>query len=356
MLEDLPIFAICGWRGSGKTTLIEGLVRQLRGKGLKVAVVKHDVHGIDVDRRSKDSDRLYRAGADVLLQGQGEEFLRFHAQDHDGEWTRALPAIAERHDIVLVEGRKSTPLPKVWLLGEQQAAPAGQTDRVQAVLPWDSDRLGTTMGILEGFLARQWLKTPVFGCVLIGGKSTRMGTPKHLLKHKGATWLERTVGLLGRFSQRVIVAGAGAVPRRLAHNARLPDVPDVGGPMAGVLAAMRWAPRASWLMAACDLPHLSGDALEWLLSSRAPGVWATLPRLEGSPGVEPLLGHYDFRARLLLEEAAERGDYRLQAVAFHPKTISPIVPSHLAAAWKNTNAPGDREPDAPQVQQPGQTS
>ncbi|MFH2003029.1 MAG: molybdopterin-guanine dinucleotide biosynthesis protein MobB, partial [Planctomycetota bacterium] len=58
---------ICGWKNSGKTTLVEQLIPKLQGMGLHIAVVKSDAHGIDVDHQGKDSDRFYKAGADVVL-------------------------------------------------------------------------------------------------------------------------------------------------------------------------------------------------------------------------------------------------------------------------------------------------
>ena len=339
MIENLPILGICGWSGSGKTTLIERILPELRRKGLDVAVVKHDARGIDVDREGKDSDRLYRAGADVVLQGPDEEFLRAHRRG-SSELTQTLAALAERYDLVLVEGHKEALLQKVWLCGEQDTVPPADVSDVAVVLDRDADRPAIVMNLLEDYLAAKWAGTTVHACVFIGGKSTRMGTPKHLLLDGEVTWLERTVELLRQVSAGVIISGAGDVPGPLEGYVRLPDAPDAQGPMAGLLAAMRWAPRASWLVAACDLPQLSRDALEWLLSTRAPGVWATVPRRAGSPGAEPLLAHYDFRCRAALEQLAGSGTFRLSDIAGHSKVISPQVPAHLADAWRNVNSPG----------------
>ncbi len=339
-IDDLPILGICGWSGSGKTTLIERIVPKLTAKGLKVAVVKHDAHGIDVDRPGKDSDRLYRAGADVLLQGPGEELLRLHGTE-ESDWTATLMSLAGRYDLVLVEGHKSTALRKVWLLGDDEEGPPAEAEQVVAVIPRGPDRLASVSRLLENFLSEQWLKTPIFGCVLIGGKSTRMGTPKHLLSEGGKTWVERTVDLLTQTVETVVIAGAGSIPPPLDGHTRLPDVPDAEGPMSGILAAMRWAPQVSWVVAACDLPDLSADAVNWLLSTRAPGNWATLPRLRGSDRAEPLLAHYDFRCGEILQRKAAGRDYRLADIASHPKVISPEVPAHLGGAWKNANSPTD---------------
>jgi molybdopterin-guanine dinucleotide biosynthesis protein A len=122
---------------------------------------------------------------------------------------------------------------------------------------------------------------------------------------------------------------------------RLPDAPGAQGPMAGILSAMRWAPHASWLVAACDLPRLCPAALQWLLSTRAPGVWATLPKLPGRSGVEPLLAHYDFRARVLLEDLLAAGDFGLHRVSESQKVITPSPDASLADAWTNVNTPAE---------------
>jgi molybdopterin-guanine dinucleotide biosynthesis protein MobB len=132
------VIGVCGLSGSGKTTLLEQLVPLLKARGLAVAVVKHDAHGLDVDRPGKDSDRLFRAGADVLVHDPRQGLLRFHASN------LSLPQVIERlggaYDVVLVEGHKGSPGPKLWLLGEgETAVPDGVSD-VLAVLPRDADR------------------------------------------------------------------------------------------------------------------------------------------------------------------------------------------------------------------------
>ena len=67
-LDDLPILGVCGWSGAGKSTLLEAVVRHFAPTKARLLVVKRDVRGLDVDKPGKESDRLFRAGADVLLQ------------------------------------------------------------------------------------------------------------------------------------------------------------------------------------------------------------------------------------------------------------------------------------------------
>ena len=353
MLADLPVFGIFGRHESGKTTLIEALLERLRARGLSVAVAK--VHGsrLDVDRPGKDSDRLFRAGADVWMQGKDQALVRAHASSArpcaakpatQGE--AEVPAgeladLARRYDLVLVEGRKRAACPKVWILGEGETAPPPDAGDCLAVLPRGPGRLDDAWRVLDACLAERWRRTPVVGCVLIGGRSSRMGRPKHLLRTGGRTWLERTVEALRPAVGRIVLVGPGDVPPALADLARLPDAPDAEGPMAGVLAAMRHAPWASHLVAACDLPDLTAEAAGWLLSTRSPGVWATLPHLPGRPGPEPLLAHYDFRARTILEDLAAAGRFSPSLLAGHPKVVTPAPPPDLAPAWANVNTEDD---------------
>ena len=86
--------------------------------------------------------------------------------------------------------------------------------------------------------------TPLLACVLIGGKSSRMGQPKHLLNQAGHSWLERIVRTLSPFVDEVFLAGSGQVPAALTRLTRLSDVNGVQGPLAGILAALRHRPDA----------------------------------------------------------------------------------------------------------------
>lgn len=185
----------------------------------------------------------------------------------------------------------------------------------------------------------QTTPTPVWGCVLIGGKSSRMGRPKHLLYRENRTWVEQTVALLRLRTEQVVIAGAGALPPSLAGMPRLDDVPGLGGPLAGILAAFRRYPEVSWLVAACDLPDLEVGALQWLLAGRGPGVVAILPDLAGDGRVEPLLAYYDRQCRSLLETMAATGQRRMQWLRQAAGVITPQPPEALRRSWRNVNTP-----------------
>ncbi|MFC1542209.1 hypothetical protein ACFL50_07160 [Candidatus Latescibacterota bacterium] len=74
-----------------------------------------------------------------------------------------------------------------------------------------------------------------------------------------------------------------------------------------------------------------------LLSTRKPGIWATLPRIKGSGCIEPLFAYYDFRSHQLLETCAANGIFRPSHILENEKAITVSPPEDLAPAWNNIN-------------------
>ena len=170
-----------------------------------------------------------------------------------------------------------------------------------------------------------------------------MGTPKHLLSEDGHLWIERTVAILARLTGQVVIAGHGALPGSLLRVPRVDDAAGLAGPLAGILGAFRRYPAVSWLIAACDQPHLRVEALQWLLSERHPETLAILPALAADGRVEPLLAYYDHRCATVLEAMAAQGIHRLNALKEVPGVVSPPPPPHLRDAWCNINRPDELE-------------
>ena len=334
-----PVLAVCGFSGSGKTTLLEAVIPVLAGRGLAVGIVKHDAHGFTIDRPGKDSDRLFRAGAGVCLRGPEEVAWRLHPGPGTG-LERSVDRLLASCDLVLVEGHKDTPLPKVWLEGPRSGGPPAETVNVVATLPWGPGRPERLLGIVDDLLARAWSSRPVLGGLLVGGSSSRMGRPKQLLEHRGRSFAAIARAALQQLVDRTVVLGAGPLPDDAGGALRLPNPPGLAGPMAGLLAALRWAPGAVWVVAACDLPLVTPEAVAWLLSQRRPGVRAILPIGPGGR-VEPLLAVYEPRAREAVEELAAGGALAPRHLRAIPGVHSPPVPAGLASAWRNVNTPAD---------------
>lgn len=248
-----------------------------------------------------------------------------------------LVTMARLFDLIIVDGAVDFSLHKIYLDSRPDAG-AGE-------LVWlDGDSLSMErfcVNLLEK-LDHISSQVPVWACILIGGRSSRMGQPKHLLKGQdggGESWLERTLRLVQPKVTGLVVSGKGELPKTLTGVQRIADIPGVAGPLTGVLSAMRWQPGVSWLVIACDMPFISDGALDWLLSGRRPGCWGRIPRLVDADFCEPLFAWYDGRCSHLLEQQLLTGNLRVGKIAFHIKIDNPIIPDRLRTSWQNINTP-----------------
>ncbi|MCB1915720.1 MAG: molybdopterin-guanine dinucleotide biosynthesis protein B [Rhodocyclaceae bacterium] len=121
----MKILGIAGYSGSGKTTLIEALIPLLSLHGLVVSVIKRAHHGFDVDKPGKDSWRHRQAGAQEVMLASPErwvlmrELRRDPEENLDNLLSRLSPC-----DLVLVEGFKAAPIPKIEVWRPANGKPA----------------------------------------------------------------------------------------------------------------------------------------------------------------------------------------------------------------------------------------
>ena len=110
----MKIFGLAGYSGSGKTTLLEALIPRLNAAGLRVSLIKHAHHRFDIDQPGKDSYRLREAGCSEVLLVSDHRWVLMHELRGAPE-----PSLEEQIarfsdcDLVLVEGFKSTSIPKL---------------------------------------------------------------------------------------------------------------------------------------------------------------------------------------------------------------------------------------------------
>ena len=110
----MKVIGIAGYSGSGKTTLIERMIPVLVAEGLRVSLIKHAHHEFDVDQPGKDSYRHRHAGCTEVLISSSKRWALMHELRGAGE-----PRLDEqlKHlspcDLVIVEGYKSEPIPKI---------------------------------------------------------------------------------------------------------------------------------------------------------------------------------------------------------------------------------------------------
>lgn len=108
-----PIISIVGHSGSGKTTIIEKLIRELCFRGYRVAAVKHTYHSITPDQPEKDSWRYLEAGSETAVTCSPDKLVMTRAATPETTLDDIARLLGEDSDIVLVEGFKQADVPKV---------------------------------------------------------------------------------------------------------------------------------------------------------------------------------------------------------------------------------------------------
>lgn len=109
----MRVLGLAGWSGSGKTTLLTALLPLLIGHGLRVSTVKHTHHAVDLDRPGKDSYRHRAAGAHEVMVASSARWALLHEVAGEEPPLSALLARMAPVDLVLVEGFKTSPYPKL---------------------------------------------------------------------------------------------------------------------------------------------------------------------------------------------------------------------------------------------------
>ena len=110
----MKVFGIVGYSGSGKTTLIERLLPILKARGVRTSVIKHTHHDFEIDQPGKDSWRLRESGAAEVLLASDLRYALLHENRGEPPPTlQALLARLQHCDLVLVEGYKREPIPKL---------------------------------------------------------------------------------------------------------------------------------------------------------------------------------------------------------------------------------------------------
>ena len=112
--RKIPIIGFAANSGTGKTTLIEELISIFKGLDIRIGVIKHSHHPFSIDKPGKDSYRFKEAGADqVLVGGPGQWALMVHAEEELSLADYIQNLDKNELDIILVEGFKHLPFPKI---------------------------------------------------------------------------------------------------------------------------------------------------------------------------------------------------------------------------------------------------
>ena len=109
----IPIVSIVGKSNSGKTTLLEKIIADLVHRGYRVATIKHNRHGFNIDHEGKDSYRHKKAGAHTTVVSSPHQLALVQDVDHDYSFEEIREKFISGADIILTEGFKVNDYPKI---------------------------------------------------------------------------------------------------------------------------------------------------------------------------------------------------------------------------------------------------
>jgi molybdopterin-guanine dinucleotide biosynthesis protein A len=186
------------------------------------------------------------------------------------------------------------------------------------------------------------MTAPLFGLVLAGGRSSRMGRDKAALQFDGRAQLARAFALLSPLTARCFVS-VRADQRNDPLRSAYPQILDLAdgprGPVAGIGAAQLAHPGAAWLVLACDLPLLDAATLQHLIASRDPACQATAYRNSRDGLPEPLCAIWEPASAGPLAAFLSGGGNCPRQFLLHSATL--LLNQPRASSLDNVNTPAE---------------
>jgi molybdopterin-guanine dinucleotide biosynthesis protein A len=185
------------------------------------------------------------------------------------------------------------------------------------------------------------VKHPVFGLVLAGGESRRMGSDKALLTRDGQSQLAYAVELLECCVDKVFVS-TRPDQRDEGERARYDQIVDRYeniGPVAGILAALDEYPDVDWIIVACDLPNIEKATIETLLAQRNGSQPFTAYRSSHDGLPEPLCAVYHSGCTEIVQRFVDDGINCPRKILIRSETL--LLDQPDPRSLDNVNTPDD---------------
>ena len=163
----IPIISIVGKSDSGKTTLLEKLVPELTRRGYRIATIKHDVHGFEVDQEGKDSWRHKQAGAHTVVISSPNKIALIRDVERDLNLDEIRGKLIQDVDLILSEGYKKDVQSKVEVFRKEKHKELLSTkeDNLVAIVSDQDFNVGVPcfhledMKGLSNFIEKEFLKS-----------------------------------------------------------------------------------------------------------------------------------------------------------------------------------------------------
>lgn len=141
----------------------------------------------------------------------------------------------------------------------------------------------------------------LYGLILTGGKSARMGKDKSMLEYHSKPQSQHLYELVHKFLPCTFLSVRENQKIKIEANV-IEDTLNTKSPINGILSAMKAFPEKSWLVLACDLPHVSMQTIEQLIESQDTSKIATVYATKKTGLPEPLVAIWEYSALEALEQ------------------------------------------------------
>ncbi len=184
-------------------------------------------------------------------------------------------------------------------------------------------------------------KPPLYGLILAGGKSVRMGRDKGLIDYHGKPQREYLQDLLSKYCKKVFLSCRKEQLPELENFNTIQDTFDDLGAFGGILSAFRKHPNAAWFVVACDLPLLDEHTIDELVKHQNHSKIATAFHNKATNFPEPLITIWQPQSYPVLLQFLAQGYACPRKVLINSEieTVQPTNPDSL----KNVNKPEEYE-------------
>lgn len=129
-----PIVSIVGKSKSGKTTLVENLIGELKSRGYRVATIKHAPQGMTFEESEKDNWRHIQAGSEATAISSPDKIVLIKPVAKDATLDEVAYLFDEDCDIILTEGFKEGSAPKIEVHRKEAGPPLGNISKLMAIV------------------------------------------------------------------------------------------------------------------------------------------------------------------------------------------------------------------------------
>ena len=156
LIQNKKIIGFAAYSGTGKTTLIKEIIKILKGLDYRVSVIKHAHHDFDIDLPGKDSYEIRKSGAENMLVSSKNRWALMHENNYHDELSLVdlLGKLDNlKYDLILIEGFKTEPFPKIELYREEINKNRGllseSDENIVAIATESATKLNTNLTVLD---------------------------------------------------------------------------------------------------------------------------------------------------------------------------------------------------------------